>query len=96
MTFVACTEGWDLDETTDGNYRRCLKLLTDDNGPIRKTWNEAYDECKTEGSTLVKLAPKKTDKLIGILKNNTFFCLSELIYFVKKSWQSIQVMSGSG
>ena len=75
MTFVACPVGWELgDQTTEGNYRRCLKLMPDANGdPIRKTWKEAYDYCKTEGSTLVKLAPKKTDKLIGILKNNTFF-----------------------
>ena len=70
MTFIACKDNtWVLDE--DRNNRRCLKLFTE-----KKNWEDAYNHCDAEGSTLAKLAPRATEKLKGISKNIKYF-LSE-------------------
>ena len=59
--FVACKDNtWVLDEESDPNNRRCLKLFTE-----KKTWVDARDHCSADGATLVKLEPRATQKLKG-------------------------------
>ena len=81
ITFVACKDNtWVLDEESEPNNRRCLKLFTE-----KKNWLDAYNHCEAEGSNLVKLAPRATQKLKGILKENRFILLFIWgIFFVKK------------
>ena len=63
MTFIACKDNtWALDK----DQNRCLKLFT-----VKKNWVDANQHCEAEGSNLVKLAPKVTEKLRGNYKNNT-------------------------